>query len=129
MKLGKKRKNKDVASVARKNYQVQSDLFSHAFVLYNTYTHLVSFGDKDILCAISGYYNYSLTKLRQGALNHSTQPPHSITFCLQQRTYREKGQHDCHMNPLPKSKTSHSVYDMSLLMQQSYSSHPLSRLS
>lgn len=129
MKLGKNNKKKGVTSVARKNYQLQSDSFSHAFVLYNTYTHLVSFGDRDILCAISGYDNYSLTKLRQGTLNHSTQLLYSITFCQQQRTYREKRQQDCHMNPLPKCKTSHDVYDMSLLMQQSYSSHPLSRLS
>lgn len=49
MKLGKKKTNKKkgAASVARKNYQLQSDSFSHAFVLYNTYTHLVSFGDKE----------------------------------------------------------------------------------
>lgn len=43
----RKKKEKDVATVARKNYQLQSDLFSRAFVLYNAYTHLVCFGEKE----------------------------------------------------------------------------------
>lgn len=76
---------------------------------------------RDALCAMSSHDNYFLPKLRWGTLNHTTQPPHIITFCQQQRGLAERrDSKDVTWTHGAEAKT-YVVHDMVLLTQQSHS--------